>query len=225
MAVNSRQSEAENAQQRREKRELEERIRFEELLCALSATFLNSPLDAMDKGIEHGLELIVRFLGADRGVVMQFSEDRRTLKVTHSYIAPSGKPLPFMTMTEGERLLWYTEALMNQEMVVLENLPDDLPEEASVERRLCIEQGLKSHICIPLSVGRASPRGAIGFGYMHQRQTWPMPWLRRVQFVGHILTFALMRGQTEKALHKALCAFGRPEKTEVVSKFGGLWGE
>ena len=188
----------------REKRELEERIRFEELLCALSATIINSPLDAMDKGIEHGLELIVRFLGADRGIVLQFSEDGKTLKVTHSYVAPSGKPLPYMTMPKGDRLLWYTEALMNQDMVVLENLPDDLPDEASVERRLCIEQGIKSHICIPLSVGRALPRGAIGFAYMHQRQTWPMPWLKRVQFVGHILACALMRKQTEKALQEAL---------------------
>jgi len=214
MARNGRQLVAEDAKERQEKQELEERMRFEELLCTLSATFLNLPSDAIDKGIEHGLELIVRFLGADRGVVLQFSEDGRTLKVTHSYMAPSGKPLPSRTITEGRRHLWYTEALRNQEMVVLESLPDDLPADALVERRFCIEQGLKSHICIPLSMGKTLPRGAIGFGYMHRRQTWPMPWLQRVQFVGHILTFALMRRQTEKALQEALA-----EITELKKRF------
>ena len=84
MAIDSRQSDAKNVKKEQEKQELEERIRFEKLLCTLSATFINLPSDAIDKGIEHGLELIVRFLGADRGVVFQFSEDERTLKVSHS---------------------------------------------------------------------------------------------------------------------------------------------
>ena len=133
MTRNSKQSDAENVKSRQEKQELEERIRFEKLLCTLSATFVNLPSDAIDGGNEHGLELIVRFLGADRGVVFQFSEDGRTLKVTYSYIAPSGKPLPSTTITEGQRHLWYTETLRNGEMVVLENLPDDLPKEAFAE--------------------------------------------------------------------------------------------
>jgi len=55
-------------------------------------------------------------------------------------------------------------------MVVLENLPDDLPKEAFAERQFCIEQGLRSHLCIPLSMGKTSPKGAIGFGYMRRRQ-------------------------------------------------------
>jgi len=203
MARNSRQSDAENVKRRQEEQELEERILFEKLLCTLSAAFINSASDAIDKEIEHGLELIVRFLGADRGSVAQFSEDERTLEVTHSYVAPGGKPSP-TTTTQDQRLLWYTETLRNGEMVVLENLPDDLPKQAVVEKQFCIEQGLKSHICVPLSMGKALPKGAIGFSYLHGRRTWPMQWLQRVRFVGHTLTFALMRRKTEEALQEAL---------------------
>ena len=79
MAKNSKQSDAENVKYKQNKQELEERIQFEKLLCTLADTFVNLPSDAIDKGIEHGLELIVRFLGADRGAVAQFSEDERTL--------------------------------------------------------------------------------------------------------------------------------------------------
>ena len=100
MARNSGQSDDENVKNRQEKQELEERIRFEKLLCTLSATFVNLPSDAIDGGNEHGLELIVRFLGADRGVVWQFSEDGAILEVAHSYVAPSGKPLPSTTITQ-----------------------------------------------------------------------------------------------------------------------------
>ena len=204
MARNNRQSDDENVSNRSEKQELEERIQFEKLLCTLAAAFINSTSDAIDKEIEHGLELIVRFLGADRGTISQFSEDGRTLTITYSYIAPGGEPFPYTTITESERHLWYTEALKNGEIIVLENLPDDLPQDALVERQFCIEQGIKSHICIPLSMGKALPKGTIGFGYMHRRRTWPMQLLQRVRFVGHTLTFALMRKNTEKELQEAL---------------------
>jgi transcriptional regulator with GAF, ATPase, and Fis domain len=204
MTKNSRQSDAENVKNKQEKHDLKERIQFEKLLCTLADTFVNLPSDAIDKGIEHALELIVRFLGADRGTVSQFSEDGKTLKVTYSYITPGGKPLPSTTITEDQHLLWYTEAIKHEDMVVLENLPDDLPEKALAERQFCIEQGLKSHICIPLSMGKTSPKGAIGFGYMHGRRSWPIRWLERVRFVGHTLTCALMRKQMEKELQEAL---------------------
>jgi transcriptional regulator with GAF, ATPase, and Fis domain len=204
MAKNSRQTSAENITNEQKQHELEERIQFEKLLCTLADTFINLPSDAIDKGIEHGLELIVRFLGADRGIILQFSEDERTLQVTYSYIAPGAKPPPSTTFTEGKRPLWYTETLRNGEMVVLEHLPDDLPKVAMFEKELCIEQGIKSHICIPLSMGKTLPKGAIGFAYTHGRRTWPMPWLQRVRFVGHTLAFALMRKHTEKELKEAL---------------------
>jgi len=48
MARNSRQADAENVKNRQEQQELEERIRFEKLLCTLSATFVNLPSDAID---------------------------------------------------------------------------------------------------------------------------------------------------------------------------------
>jgi len=201
MTTNSRESEA---KQEQEKHELEERLRFERLLCTLSTTFIKSTSDAIDKEIEHGLELVVRFIGADRGSISQFSEDGRTLNITHSYVAPGAELLPPTAASQDHRLLWYTETLRNGQMVVLENLPDDLPKEALVERRFCIEHGIKSHICIPLSMGKGLPKGAIGFSYLHGRQTWPMQWLQRVRFVGQILTCALIRRQTEKELHEAL---------------------
>ena len=95
MAKHNEQSDAGSFKKRQGRRELEERIRFEELLCELSATFVNLPADAVDKEIEHGLELVAKFLGADIGGLMQSSEDGETLNITHSYIAPGAKPLPF----------------------------------------------------------------------------------------------------------------------------------
>ena len=151
MAKQNKQSDIGDVKNGQERKELEVRIRFEELLCDLSTAFVNLPTDEIDKEIEHGLELVVKFLGADRGILMQFSEDGKTLSLTHFYTAPNAKPLPFAVMTQSERHLWYTKVLQNRKIVVMENLPDDLPKEAIAERQFCIEQGTKSNIFIPLS--------------------------------------------------------------------------
>ena len=139
MAKYGKQSDAGDIKNGQGRRELEKRIQFEKLLCDLAATFVNLPSEAVDKEIEHGLELVVKFLGADRGVLLQFSEDGRTLNITHSYIELGVKPLPFTSIGPDERFLWYERTLQNGEMVTLENLPDDLPAEAiaeGVRRRL-----------------------------------------------------------------------------------------
>ncbi|MHC4389030.1 MAG: GAF domain-containing protein, partial [Planctomycetota bacterium] len=130
MAKHHKKSDAARVQKRQAKQEREERIRFEKLLCSLSATFVNIPSGEINKEIEHGLELIVRFLGADRGAVWQFTADEKTLSATHSYIASGARPYPLTILTLDERYIWMREAVRNQQIVVLENLPDDLPEDA-----------------------------------------------------------------------------------------------
>jgi transcriptional regulator with GAF, ATPase, and Fis domain len=203
MAGHSKQSDAEDAKHAQERQELEELVGFEKLLSDLSVTFVNLPADAVDKEIEHGLELVVKFLGVDRGVLMQFSEDGKTLGVTHSYMTPGVKPLLVTSVGPRDCLIWYEKTLQSGEMVVLENLPDDLPEEAIVERRFCIENEIKSNIAIPLSIGRASPKGVIGFSYMRRGRTWPTQCIQRVQFVGHLFASVLRRKQTEEELQRA----------------------
>jgi transcriptional regulator with GAF, ATPase, and Fis domain len=236
MAGHSKQSDAEGGKNSRDRQELKELIRFEKLLSDLSVTFINLPSGEVDKEIEHGLELVVKFLGADRGTLLQFSEDGKNLNLTHSYIAAGTRPYPFTSMAPSERPVWYTQVLQNREMVVLENLPDDLPEEAIAGKQFCIEQGIKSHLAIMLSIGKAPPMGVIGFGYLRSRQTWPIQLLKRVQFVGHIFASILRRKQTEDELTSAFAQIKElkerleaeniylKEEIKVESSYGDILG-
>ena len=142
MSKQSKKSDTQDVGNRQVKQELEERIQFEELLSDLSATFVNIPTDAIDKEIEHGLETVVKFLGADRGILLQFSDDGETLDITHTYIAPGIKPLPFTSVGPDECLLWFEQTLRNGKTFVFQNMLDDLPEKAIAERQFCIEQGI-----------------------------------------------------------------------------------
>ena len=182
---------------------LEELIEFEKLISNLAARFVNLPVSRVDQEIENGLELVVKFLDADRGAISQFSEDRKTLKRTHSYISPNIPPFPYDSVELEKTFLWFKQTLQTKGMIVFEDLPGDLPEEAGFERTHCIKYGVKSNIALPLWTGKDEPDGVIGFVCLRNKKAWPTECIQRVQFIGQIFAGVLKHKQAEEALEKA----------------------
>ncbi len=203
MAKKSEQTDAKIFGAKRSIKDLEELIKFEKLLSELAAELVNLPPNRIDEEIEHGLELVGEFLGADRGGISQFSEDKKTLKLTHRYVRPGMPPHPRTSIEPEKRFLWYQQTLETMGMVVSEDLPGDLPEEASFERQFCIEHGIKSNIAFPLSTGTDKPDGVIGFAFIRNKRAWPPQCIQRVRFIGNVFANVLRRKQTEEALQDA----------------------
>ncbi len=67
--------------------QLEQRLKFEEMLSVLSAKFVNLPSDQVDVEIENGLQHIARFLGLDRCVMALLSDDKSQTITSHSRVA------------------------------------------------------------------------------------------------------------------------------------------
>lgn len=146
---------------RRMKEFLEERVRFETLISALSAKFVNLPPEEVDEAFDECLENLVDFLGCDRISIAEFSDDTTTLYVTHSYARRTFEP--FANTSIGNLFPWYTEELRCGEMIVFSNLPDSLPDEAKAEKDYYLKENLKSHLIIPLKVGQKT-LGSVTFG-------------------------------------------------------------
>ena len=165
---------------------LKEMLKFEELLADLAAVFVNLPHERVDTEIERGLALVGEFLGADRGGISQFSEDRTTISLTHGYVRPGIPPHPKNTFEIDKTFYWYKKTLLTRGLVVFENLPEDLPEEADSEKQFCIEHGVKSNIAFPLWTGSDQPDGVIGFAFIRNKQAWQNQCIQRVQFIGQL---------------------------------------
>jgi formate hydrogenlyase transcriptional activator len=185
------------------RQELEELVQFETLISDLAARFVNLPASRVDNEIERGLELVVNFLGADRGAISQFSEDKKTLTLTHSYVRDDSPPFPHKSLELDKTFLWYKQTLQTMGMIVFENLPDDLPAEAAIERQHCIEHGIKSNIALPLWTGKDEPDGVIGFVFTRMKKAWAPQCIQRVQFIGQVFASILKHKQAEEALEKA----------------------
>jgi formate hydrogenlyase transcriptional activator len=84
--------------------------------------------------------------------------------VTHSCAVTGIEPFPVGVFAD-EHLPWYVEAIRRGNKLFLKRVPDDFPPEAVKEREVCLAQGIKSTVAIPLSVS-GSVLGIISFSFL-----------------------------------------------------------
>ena len=181
---------------------LEERLRFEQLLTDLSATFINQSPDRIDSVIDDGLRRLLDALGHDRSSVAQFSQDTGQAVVTHSCAVSGVEPFPVGIVVD-DRLPWYVTAVRSGTTLFLKCLPDDFPPEAAKERQVCIAQGIKSTVAIPLRVS-GSVLGIISFSFLREYCEWPEEVVSRLQIIGEVFANAVLRKRSDEAIRIAL---------------------
>jgi formate hydrogenlyase transcriptional activator len=181
---------------------IEERLRFENLLADLSATFVNVPPEGLDEMINGSLKLLVEFLGNDRSTLIQFTEDNRHVLATHSYTVAGFDPFPVGPLPY-DRLPWFLGRLRGGKSVFMRCLPRDLPPEAAKERQHCIAVGMKSNVTVPLKAGGAV-LGALTFAFLSRRCEWPQEVIARLQMIGEVFANALLHRRSDEALRAAL---------------------
>jgi signal transduction histidine kinase len=131
--------------------------------------------------------------------VVELSENQTQSSLICSY-ARLGVPPALATAATGEWQVW-SEKIRRGEIVVLERL-DDLPAEATRERELALEIGLKSYLAIPLNVGRVS-LGFIAFISFRRERAWPQELLPRLRLIGEIFANAIARYRADEELRQS----------------------
>ena len=170
---------------------------FERLLTDLAASFVHLSGERVDAEITRGLKDIAEFVDVDQTTLMEFSGDGSQLRQSHWY-ARDGI-LPGLGIVDDEQLPWYTSQIRQGITLVLDRLPDDLPADATAARRHCVEQGLKSHLTIPLTVGGVVA-AAIGFGVFSRFVVWPEALISRLCLAGRVFAGAVARRRADEAL-------------------------
>jgi formate hydrogenlyase transcriptional activator len=122
------------------------------------------------------------------------------LTPTHVYYAQEG-PQPFEPMRQ-EHFPWYRQQMLAGRMVAFSSL-EELPAEASVDREYGRLLGIKSNLCLPLSVGGEPPVGALALNTLRTERDWPDALVKRLQLVAQIFTNALARKRHELDLRES----------------------
>lgn len=175
---------------------LQEKLRFERLFSELSATFVNLPASKIDRQFTLWLSKLADFLETDRGAVYECSGDCRRL-ILKPFHADPDTPRPPSSMT---RLPWLARRIAAGSMVIFRNI-DELPAKAAEERRYFREQGIRSYIAVPMSVG-GKMLGVLEFASFHRDNSWDDQVADRLRLIEEIFAQALKRRLNEKTLQR-----------------------
>ena len=177
-----------------------DRLTFEEMISKLSFNFIHLPTKMIDQKIEEGLKIIGDFLEIDVSALSQYMNDDESLKVTHSSSSLSS-PLLLGQMLD-KNVPWYAKNIQEGKTVILPNVPNNVPEEAIQEKKYFIKEGYKSHLGIPLVVGKEI-LGVLSFSSIRTYKSWPDDLVKRLRLVADIFANILMRKKSEESLEKA----------------------
>lgn len=199
----------ERAGRRRAEVLLGERLRFETLLSEQVATFSRiSPAD-VDREIQRALRRIADLLGVDWGNLTEYSDDSRTARVTHSWVAEGVGPQP--PAIGFEEIPWVVTRLRRGEMVRFSKI-EELPEsEAVVDRQTYRRLGIKSQVTVPLTV-EGKVVGALAFSTVGTERVWRDEFVQRLHLLGDVFANTLSRRRSEmegQRLRQDLAHVGR----------------
>jgi transcriptional regulator with GAF, ATPase, and Fis domain len=181
--------------------ELRERLRFETFLSDLALRFQRLPAEQLDEAIGRSLQGLVETLDVDRCSVNQFTEDGRSYTTTHGYARPGIRP-PEFGVALATALPWYTEQARRGRRLILQRLPEDLPEEAGAELSFVVSSDMRSHVTLPLEVDRDIV-GSLAIGTFHRHREFPPDFLARLELVASVLAGAIYRARAEASLREA----------------------
>ncbi len=175
------------------------RIEFEKIIATSSSRFVNP--DNINKAIDLFLKDIGIFSRVSRSYVFFFNDDCRTMSNTHEWCAedvlPQIKKLKDVPM---DAFPWLINRLKKGEILNIENV-EDLPTEASAEKKEFLRENIKSLIILPLKVGE-DIAGFIGFDNVRASEKWSKDDLNLLKISSDIIGNTLKRIKAEQELEE-----------------------
>jgi PAS domain S-box-containing protein len=183
--------------------QLGSRLAFETLISDLSSRFVNLPPGEVDREIEDVQRRVCEVLEVDLSALWEgTAATGNPLTLTHFYSSQEDLLPPMRGMSAQEYFPWLEREMLAGRNVAVSSL-DDLPTEAAFDRENLRLFGVKSNLTIPLSVGGASPIGALGFNTTRAERDWPDALVKRLQLVAQVLANALARRRADAALRES----------------------
>jgi PAS domain S-box len=178
---------------------LEERVGFENLAAAISASFVNIPPERLDDAIASALTNICRFFGVDHCGLFEVLTDHRQIHLIN--IDEQGirqKELLTLDIAFSAHPLAY-HWLVEEEEPLIFPVPETLSREARGDPATWKQAGLRAILILPLRVGGQVTHliGLFNHGIIHDWSVFPIP---RLRFLGEIFAGTVLHSHAHERL-------------------------
>ena len=183
-------------------RELEQRVKFTNLISELSMEIYNLSPDEIDEGINKALKKIGEFAGVDRSYIFLYRDNETLMDNTHEWCAPGiESEIENLQGLKVEMFPWLTSKHWKGDIV---NVPrvSDMPPEAKYEREELEREGIKSLINLALVNGDAR-LGYLGFDSVKTERAWDTEIIDLLTISGQMFAGLMIRKLTEQMLQES----------------------
>ena len=182
--------------------ELARRVRLEQLVAETSTRFMSLDASDIDAEIVRALGAMGQFIGSDRGVVFRFADDRDSAALTHEWSRQTattvGARVPILARRDVPEVLDH----FLRKLTLNAARPELLPPGFDKLNKLLGTTEVTSRIAVPMVFANRTI-GFLGFHSLGIERNWPNEDLRLMWLLAEIISSALMRRDTERALQHA----------------------
>ena len=185
--------------------------RFEKLLSEISATYINLPVEEIEKTLKDDFERLGRLLKADRFNLYLIGEDQTSFNLEERFAWWPHEDDHLIRKIEEEDIK--TRALFDKSRYLFEKWRrgevcrftrlDDLPDEAREVKSILAKFGAKSYLSIPITL-EGSTAGAFTVVTTRHHRTWSDDLIPRLRLFGEVFINAIARKRSEERLREAL---------------------
>jgi PAS domain S-box-containing protein len=182
--------------------ELEETVKFENMISTISSIFINISLPEIQAALNNSLSEIGSFLNIDRAYIFTYDGNKEILYSSSFWrrasIEENRQSVLSLHLSEFK---WLQEILHTLEPVVIEDT-EKLPPAIKFKKDFIQKQNVKSLLMVPLFQGNEI-YGFVGFDTIKQHRKFTGSEIKFAQNVGNVLSNAIERKSNEEKVSKA----------------------
>ncbi|MDQ2084908.1 response regulator [Herbivorax sp. ANBcel31] len=191
--------------------ELEFQNNFQEIVSIISSDFIKVNSFNLNEKIKNMLTQMGEFFDVDRTYVFLFSEDNSTITDTHEWCREGVTPQKdFFKNIKIDFFPWWKSEIIHSGIMSISDI-NELPKEASVEKKEFERQEIKSILTVSIS-DNEKVIGFLGFDSVKNKRTWNKNEINNLKVLANIISDAKTKVSAEEKLVL------EKEKAEKASK-------
>lgn len=171
------------------------------LISEVSSLLMMINVNNFDDSMEKTLKMCSKFLKSDRAYLAFFSPDFHTMKISHTWADQGVKPIENMGLDISTQN--YPEMLerLKQNKIINVDSPNEVPDEAVLEKQMLIESQIQSLVVLPIST-KDKVIGFIGFDMLTAQKNWLIKDFNLFLVITNMISDAIEKLDREKALNE-----------------------